>query len=511
MLRLLLSGVACAAMVCGAAPETGPGASAFVEIHEGLQGMPLEREFATDTADRFGPNWRALRIPLANARSFETLPAFFTVGLQLWYGESFEVYSRFPLRRDMEAWYQDEWHSLQALGPNEVDLNVPTESWAKWNNPLGFVQVGRFKPEIGPGPNSLVVGGAPWHDGLWWKAEAGMARYEFFLSSLNSFLIGTPDSAGAAAPEGSEAWVQQHATIPNQRNRIYAEPHKNLLLHRMGVDFGKGWIAVIEQSLVGGKSLDFRDFNPFAAWHNNFGDGYTKASTTFEAGWRPGKTSTFYWQFDMEDIASPVGETSGETNPTTIGALAGYLQNVNLAELGVIQSRFDAVYTDPVFNNHRVPLQKMTSRRSYRSNYRDQTDIDFADVYLVDYPLGYRRGSDAVDLWWRLDYRNAHGDHGASLEMGWLRQGSCSVESDYDSCSGYAHALSGVVEDLRQADLTLWVEPWTATHLYAGVGLRKFRNLAHDITDDGYDGWGRLGVRYTLGHDRHPHSDGLHP
>jgi hypothetical protein len=494
-----------ALMVLASVGQANPGASAFLEFNGGLRGTALPRQFAADTADRYGSNWRALRVPLATGNAYEAnTPAFFTLGLQAWYDSSFEIYARFPLRKDLEAWYQDDLHSTQAFVPSAVDLNVPIESWARWNNPVGFVQLGRFKPDLGPSPNTLVLGGAPWHDGLWWKFAAGVARFDFVLSSLNPYLMGTPDSVGAEPPEGSEAWQQLYNTVPNQRKRTFTDPSKNLLVHRVGLDFSHGWVAIIEQSLIGGKDLALRDFNPFIAWHNNFGDGYTKASTTFEAGLKPGRTSTFYWQLDLEEIASPVGETSGETNPTTIGMMAGYKQTIPLQAWGTINSRFDVVYTDPVFNNHRVPLQKMTSRRLYRSNYRAQEEQDFADVYIVDYPLGYRRGPDAVDLWWNVSYHNVNKNYGADLEMAWLRQGSCEIYDDYDSCKVFDQALSGVVERSLQADLTLWGKPWHQTLLYVGGGARRYRNLENIAGDNGVDGWGRIGVQYTLGKDRHP-------
>ena len=479
------------------------GASAFLEFHGGLNGRPLPKEFASDTADFDGGNWRALRIPLAMGQAFETTPAFFTLGLQAWYGSDFEIYARFPLRRDLEAWYQSDFHGIQTVQTNELDLNVPTEAWMIWQNPTGFVKLGRFKPDLGPSDNALVLAGAPWHDGFWWNFAAGMGRYDFVLVSLNPHLTGTPSAAGAEPPEGSEAWQQLYNTVPNQRKRIFAEPAKNLVLHRFALEGRVGWLAIIEQSLVGGKHLAFRDMNPFVAWHNNFSDGYVKASTTLEVGLRPGRHSTFYWQLALEDIKSPVGETSGETNPTTLGALAGYRQEFPLGHLGFLTSQLDAVYTDPVFNNHRVPLQKMTSRRLYRSNYRAQEEPEFADVYMVDYPLGYRRGPDAVDLWWTLKYHNVLQTFGTQMEWAWLRQGNCDLQSPYDSCSVYEHALSGMVESSVQADLELWNRPQHSILLYIGGGARRYANLENNPDDDGFQGWGRLGVRYTLGVDRH--------
>ncbi len=86
------------------AASAATGAGAFLEFHTGMRGAPLAPQFAADTADHFGSNWKALRIPLSTGQAFENnVPAFFTLGLQTWYNESFEIYARFPLRKDLEA------------------------------------------------------------------------------------------------------------------------------------------------------------------------------------------------------------------------------------------------------------------------------------------------------------------------------------------------------------------------------------------------------------------------
>jgi hypothetical protein len=459
------------------------GGVAGIKLNFGVWGAPTSGVFAIDTMENFGGvggNWRALRIPLQTARYFETLEPFFAIELGAKYKDDFLIHAEFPLRRDIEAWYRDGYKRTYTFEPSELDLNVPTEAWGEWNNPAGFVKFGRFKPEISQAPNSLVLGGAPHHDAIHWKFKAGAARYDLLLVSLNAWL------------SREEEEDQHDIQIPNARKRIYEEPTKNLLLHKVGIDGSFGYFYIIEQSLIGGKNLEFRDFSPFVAWHNNFSYGYSKMSVALEAGLRPAKNSEFYWQFNMEDIQSPVGEVEGDKGYTTLAFLAGFKQKIPLGIYGEIESRIDAVRTDPQFNNNRVPLQKMTSRKIYNSNYREQGKPNFADMYIVDYPLGYRRGPDAVDLWWNLKYISADKKFSAELESAYLRQGDCEIYSDHQECSE-RKVLEGVEEKLFLLDFLANYSYSKYVGIYAGAGFQNAKNKDNELGNSKNDAWAKVG------------------
>jgi len=460
------------------------GGSASIKINAGVWGAPTAGVFAADTMENFGNNWRALRIPLETARYFETLPSFFALDLGANYKEHFLIYAEFPLRRDIEAWYQDPYKRVYTFDYTELDLNVPTEAWGQWNNPVGFVKFGRFKPEISPTPNSIILGGTPYHDAIHWKFAAGVARYDLLIVSLNAWLT------------KEEEEQQRTVTIPNARDRAYTEPSKNLLLHRVGIDGGWGYVSIIEQSLIGGKNLEFRDVSPFMAWHNNFSYGYSKMSTAFEVGLRPIKNSEFYWQFVMEDIQSPT-EAVGDKGYTTLAFLAGYKQKISLGSYGDIESRIDAVATDPHYNNNKVPLQKMTSRKIYNSNFREQGKPNFADMYIVDYPIGYRRGPDAVDLWWNLKYVSANKKLSAELETAYLRQGDCEIYDGHEECSE-RKILGGIEEDIFLLDFLTRVEIFQQLSIYAGAGFQNAQNKDNILKNNKNDTWLKAGVAYVL-------------
>jgi len=166
--------------------------------------------------------------------------------------------------------------------------------------------------------------------------------------------------------------------------------------------------------------------------------------------------------------------------------LAGYKQKIPLGIYGELESRIDAVRTDPQFNNNKVPLQKMTSRKIYNSNFREQGKPNFADMYIVDYPLGYRRGPDAVDLWWNLKY-TANKKFSAELETAYLRQGDCEIYSEHQKCSE-RKVLEGQEEKLFLMDFLANYLYNEYLGVYAGAGFQNTK-----------DAWVKIGFRiHTL-------------
>lgn len=482
----------CAFALASAEESFTIGAQVSPELH----GEPVQQTFAVDTVDRYGSNWRGLQIPLETAREYETIDPFFLVFLDGRY-KDFEVRFNLPLRKDLEAWYEDDLHSNTTVDPGHLDINVPTEGYAQWTYGAGYVKFGRFRPDMGPSPNTLALGGAPYHDAVLWEFNPSIFRYDFFISSLNAHLHGTSSTAGGDVTDTTtEVWKQAHEQVENSRNRTYTEAYKTLVYHRIGADVKYGWLYFIEQSVIGGKQPEFRTVNPFMFLHDNYASGYTKANFTIELGLRPVKRGAFYWQMNIDDIKSPVGETGDNSTRGILSYLAGYTQTVPTEKYGTFDIRLDAVYTDPAYGNERIPLLKYTSRRMYRSNYRDQDDPDYADMFYVDYPLGYRRGPDAVDFWFDLGWKK--GRHSAALELAWLRQGDKELYTDYDSALAAHHALSGVVEKQYVADVTYKLQALESLGFEFGLGGRIYRNLGHDTDEDGVDGWARLGAKWNF-------------
>ena len=474
------------------------------DFNFGFNGGPTDPMFAVDTAEYYGKNWRGLRIPLETARNYEErIEPFFMLSFRAGY-KNFHFLMEAPLRKDLEAWYNSELKTNFTYKPSELDINVPINAYAKWDNPVGFVQFGRFDPEdLKVSKNDIFLGGLPYHDGIHWKLNIGIFRYDFLLSSLNAWLFGDVMNHETGCPEDekSEAYAQK-CTLPsrqvsNQRNRTYTENVKNMVFHRLGVETSKFWLYLVEQSVIGGKSLEFRSFNPFMYWHDNYATGYTSAATSVEFGYKTSNGAKFYTQFNFEDVASPVGERKDMgTTRSIINYMVGYFHELETRKYGKFSWRLDVVRTDPVANNSKLPLLKYTGRRNYRSNFREQGDNDYADAYFVDYPIGYRRGVDALDLWFDMNW--TWKAHSATLTLAWLRQGDKELYTDYNVALNADNSLSGVVEKqflvdvLYQREVTDWFK------FYVGGGFRVYRNLAHDKREDGSDAWIRSGLKFNF-------------
>ena len=176
--------------------------------------------------------------------------------------------------------------------------------------------------------------------------------------------------------------------------------------------------------------------------------------------------------------------------------MVGYFYELETRKYGKFSWRIDCVRTDPAANNSRLPLLKFTGRRNYRSNFRDQHDDDYADSFFADYPIGYRRGGDALDLWFDMGWK--WGAHSASLTLAWLRQGDKEMYLDYEAASNADHTLSGVVEKQFLVDVLYdrRVNEWFK--FYVGGGFRVYSNLAHDKNEDGAGAWIRSGVKFNF-------------
>ncbi len=478
-----------------------------LDFNIGFNGGPTDPTFAVDTVERYGgskSNWRGLRIPLETARSYEeSVEPFFMFAFRAGY-KDFHFLLEAPLRKDLEAWYDSELKTNFTYKPSELDINVPINAYARWDNPVGFVKFGRFDPQdLKISKNDVFLGGLPYHDGIQWKFNVGIFRYDFLLSSLNAWLFGDVINKETGCPEdeNSEAYVQKctprSKQVSNQRNRTYTENVKNMVFHRLGIETRKFWFYLVEQSVIGGKSLEFRSFNPFMYWHDNYSTGYTSAATSFELGYKTSNGAKFYTQLNFEDFASPVGESKEMgTTRNIVNYMVGYYHELETRKYGQFSWRLEVVRTDPVANNSRLPLLKYTGRRNYRSNYREQSDKDYADAFFVDYPIGYRRGGDALDLWFDMNWK--WNSHSAKLTLAWLRQGDKELYTDYDVAIKSENTLSGVVEKqflvdaLYERSVTDWFK------FYAGGGFRVYRNLAHDKSEDGADAWIRSGLKFSF-------------
>ena len=389
--------------------------------------------------ETYSDNWYARRLDPEAARRWEDLPAMGRVDLRAAF-DSVRLFSSLPVRRDVDAWRRDPSGRNLFVSPDELDINVPYEGWLSWSGSSGAkIKVGRFRQSFSPSPYGVILGNDIVHDGIHFRIPMGRWSFDWFLSSLNPWLSGI-DAEGRMDP-ASETSLQRTRTVTNQRGRTYSDPYKTLLLHRLGCRLGQVELAIAEQLIVGGKAPQWRDLVPFVVWHDNYGDGYSKVSTALEAVWSTAGAGRFHAQGVFEDVQVPVGEVEGADPRVVYGANFGWMRGWEGA--GRWKAAVDLSITSATFNNHRIPLLKGVSRRLYRSNNRKQEEPGFVDTWVVDQPLGYRRGSDAVDLWTSVSWNAADSAYGAVLEVDWLNRGDAAVWKDGELYRNRRGPLSG--------------------------------------------------------------------
>jgi hypothetical protein len=191
-----------------------------------------------------------------------------------------------------------------------------------------------------------------------------------------------------------------------------------------------------------------------------------------------------------------VGETQGYVPKAVWGSNLGWRRSWQ-TENGLWSGSFDATATSPTLNNYQIPLLKGISRRLYRSNDEDQSSPTFADTWMVDQPLAYHRGPDAVDFWSNWGWTHPSADFGAGLEADFLQQGDASLWMNDDSLQNRTLPLSGIVEREVRVSASAW-RTWETWTFRAGVGGSRIWNANHVQGDDRWVGSIFGGVGWTL-------------
>lgn len=455
-------------LACATAGATLPG---WFQVKGGVASeLPwFGRADRVETVQFYPPNWADGRIDPEVAAQWEQLPALAEVGLRARI-DSLLLQVDLPLRRDLDAWRRDPMGGNLPLGSQELDINAPYEGWAQWRFPWGGqLQAGRFPHTFSWSDHGVVLGSRMPHDAVHLSLPIGVCRFESFWSSLDPWLVGT--RLDGTIDTGSEADLQQVRTVSNQKGRVYTEPSKSLFVHRLTVHLGAWDLAISEVLLVGGRTPSLREALPLVVWHNNYGDGYSKVSTALQARFSTERFGAVHSEVLVEDIRVPSAEVIGVDPRTVYGANLGW-RLAPPAGRGGFGASLDGAITSATFNNHTIPLLKGVSRRRYRSNNRDQAVPGFVDQWIVDRPLGYHRGSDAADLWGRLEWVDADSSWGGGLELDWLNQGDAAVWKDAELFARREGPLSGDVTTEGRILVDGWWAPsdrWWDVRAQAGV------------------------------------------
>ena len=363
----------------------------------------LKNESFTDTLDQFIGNWYALRIDHETALSYENVPDLLEFIVSSRVDSTWHLYYHFNMRRDIEAWYQDNLGNNLFTLDNDFDINIPFHFFLRYSvEPVSF-KVGRFPQKFGFSPTrGVAISGSPWYDAIKSSIVLGPVSYQDFFASLNPYLTGAPGSPGYYL-SNTEWAIQSTAPLATQRYRVYNEMSKSLIVQRLNIQYKSFQFAAMESMVLGGKYPTLRDVNPFMMWHNLFQNGYVNEIISLECKYNFSPQFNIYSEIAFDDL---IGGTEDKYTSSNIYAVLAGGQFYHAFKGSETTFGIEWISTDDNYGTYDLPLLNWTSRQVYRSNFRQKGTPDFSDMYIIDYPIGYFRGNGSNDIWINFNWEN---------------------------------------------------------------------------------------------------------
>lgn len=195
-----------------------------------------------------------------------------------------------------------------------------------------------------------------------------------------------------------------------------------------------------EMTAFDSRVFDFRYLNPFVSYHNWFLSENSNTDIVFEGDWTPFPFVNLYGQFYMDYIKTFLKDQRyNDPTPASYGRIFGLTTRFP-AGPGYLRGGFEWAQTDPfMYLNDHVP---MTVNRRYLTNYKGGYRL------LVDSPLGYALGPDAVVYSLRAGYEVA-GRWKAATEIRYAQKGQNTIRTPYATGNAANDLVtpSGVVKE----------------------------------------------------------------
>ena len=120
------------------------------------------------------------------------------------------------------------------------------------------------------------------------------------------------------------------------------------------------------------------------------------------------------------------------------------------------------------------------------------------DKFVVDYPLGYLRGGDALDFWYRMDaVRGSRLE--VSMTVGILSKGVVDLYTPYETYYSSGHdAPTGIAERELRVRVSGSYRMMHGLAVHGGIGWQSFQGEGHVAGQDVSRGQGSLGVSWRF-------------
>lgn len=457
---------------------------------------PLSRPFET-----FEGGWESRRVDAEAAAVWMEVPPLLETNVRHAFSPRTYLRFRASLRRDLLAWHRDATGSNVPVDADEVDMNEPTLGYLHHEGGFLTLTAGRFPIHWSPSPNiGLTLSDAvPFHDAVLATLKTKHVRYRFLVSGLETWLEGTPPGTVSSSdyPVGSEEWRQRNypdSLDKSAHRRVYDERSKTLVAHRLEAVLGRAAFGFTEEMIFGGKRPDLREANPFIVFHNEFNEGYTNLGVSLDARLDLSSGLGLAAELFMDDLV--YGPTESESpSPSRIGWM-GEVQHAFAVRGWSCQHSFAVVRTDPHLYGYLQPYNTLYSRRVISSNHEAGNDPALVDKYVADFPMGYLRGADVLDFWYRLEAEGRRGTR-AELRAGLLARGEAGTGAPYEAGADEG-APSGTPEREIRIRTHAHVPIGHGLALNAGLAWQGIRDAGNVSHQDASRFQGALGFEWRM-------------
>lgn len=375
--------------------------------------------------------------------------------LELYYHETLQNWSfhlHIGILRDFEAWYREEQGLQIPLNTNELNINAQPEFWASYDShPVRF-KLGQFQPHYSPSQDrGVVLSGPNLHKGI--ESSLSLRRFHFswFWSSLDPHL------------NRQELEFQSTSPVVNAREVVYDQLSKNLFIHRLEYETQSLKIGMMECLLIGGKSPELWETQPFNVYHNNYPDGYGNTMLSFDFVYKFLKNNQVSGEISLDDLIGGPAEDKN-TNSNIMAWNLSYLFTQKFPS-GEFSAQLEYIHVDPSYGNRDLPLLQYTHREVLKSNFRSldlvaNPNLRFSDTYVVDHPIGYFRGPDVVDIW--LDLAWSASRWRSNYQLGYLQKGAYDFDTPFKQSTNNPKVLTSPIwKEFRQS-IGLEIKAWNA-------------------------------------------------
>ncbi len=436
--------------------------------------IPNTSFFMSVSPELSANNWtyhpKSKWVDLVQAYRYDSMKPWMTFGYKTSIGNNFCALIFMDLRKEMgNYFYKDDNTNFPftKLNPTSFALgfNFPTKGYLSYSNKNFAFHIGREQLSWGPMNHALALSdNSPYYDEL-----------SFIYTSLASFCKRFTFTYNLITvdPVLTHKEFDEQSKSPdcNAHGFVYKEYAKTLAAHRIDFLVFKNFrVGIGELNLIGGKFLDIQDVNPFIIWHNTYGEGYSNVIGDADFSYVPFNDMDLYGELVIDDVTMPTEAVNYK--PTAYGYGLGMTKNwgdwQNLSQIGV-----EYYYNCPWMYNRWQPYLTFTNRIMRASN-------NPSSRLFTDYPFGYIYGPDVEAL--NLFYKGHSSFMNLKLGFNWIKKGSITTLSNYNTNDYQATTPTGIVEDTKNVYAQIEIPMAKKIEMFGSADLRYVTNFRNQDT-----------------------------